>query len=64
MRIHWSYTSGWMLSEDMYTFVQKRMQDLISEASYIAITCDKSTVVDNTSWLCLHVYMIENKARK
>ena len=57
---HWSYTSGWMLSEHMYTFVQKRMQELISEASYLAVTCDETTAVDNSSWLCLHVYVMEN----
>ena len=63
-RAHWSYTSGWMLSEHMYTFVQKRMQELISEASYLAVTCDETTTVDNSSWLCLHVYVMENWGRK
>ena len=59
-RAHWSYTSGWMLSEHMYTFVQKRMQELISEASYLAVTCDETTAVDNSLWLCLQVYVMEN----
>ena len=48
----------------MYMFVQKRMQDQINKASNITITCDESTTVDNNSWLCLHVYVIENWARK
>ena len=63
-RAHWSYTSGWMLYEHMYTFVQKKMQELISEASYLAVTCDETTAVDNSSWLCLHVYVMENWSRK
>ena len=64
LRAYWSYTSGWMLSEHMYTFVQKRMQKLISEASYLAVTCDKTTTVDNSLWLCLHVYIMENWGQK
>ena len=40
------------------------MQDLISKASYIVVACKKSTDVDNNSWLCLHVYVMENWARK
>ena len=40
------------------------MQDLICEAFYIAITCDESTSVDNSSWLGLHVYVMENWAKK
>ena len=61
---HWSYTSGWMLSEHIYTFVQKRMQELISEASYLAVTCDETIAIDNSSWLCLHVYVMENWSQK
>ena len=40
------------------------MQDLICEAFFIAITYDESIVVDNSSWLCLHVYVMENWAKK
>ena len=40
------------------------MLQLIGEASYIAVTCDESTTVDNTSWLCLHVYVMHNWNRK
>ena len=28
------------------------------------MTCDESTAVDNTSWLCLHVYVMQNWSRK
>ena len=42
----------------------KKMQQLIGEASYIAVTCDESTAVDNTSWLCLSVYVMHNWNRK
>ena len=28
------------------------------------MTCDESTAVDNTSWLCLHVYVMQNWNRK
>ena len=40
------------------------MQQLIGDASYIAVTCDESTAMDNTSWLCLHVYVMHNWNRK
>ena len=63
-RAQWSYTSGWMLVEYMYTFVQKKVQDLIKEASYIVVTCDQSTAIDNSLWLCLHVYVMQYWTRK
>ena len=44
--------------------MQKKIQELIGEASYIAVTCDESTAVDNTSWLCLHVYVMQNWSRR
>ena len=37
---------------------------MIGEASDIVVTCDESTAVDNTSWLCLHVYVMHNWSRK
>ena len=40
------------------------MQELISEALYLAVTCDETIVVDNSLWLCLHVYGIENWGQK
>ena len=53
-----------MLSEYTYSFVQKKMQDLMCKASYIVVTCDKSIDVANTSWLCHHAYMMLNWAKK
>ena len=41
----------------------KKMQDLIANASYIVVTCDESTRVDNTSLFFLYVYGMENWAR-
>ena len=40
------------------------MQELISEASYLDVTCDKTTAIDNSLWLCLYVYVMENWDQK
>ena len=53
-----------MLAEHMYSFVLKMMQDLIKEASCIAVTCDEFTTIDNSFWLCLHAYIMQYWTRK
>ena len=37
---------------------------MIAQACYIVVTCDESMAVDNTSWLCLYVYIVHNWGRK
>ena len=39
----------------MYSYVQIKIQNLIAKASYIVVTYDESTTIDNMFWLCLHV---------
>lgn len=62
--MHWSYSSAWMMATHMYDFVKQKMRDLINAASYIAVTCDESTGVDNTSWMAFYVYVMQNWSRK
>ena len=64
--VHLSHTSEWILSKHIYIYIYiyiYKIQQLAGEAHYMGATCDKSTIVDNTSWLCLQVYLMWNWAR-
>lgn len=61
--VYWSYGSGWLTAKHMYDFVKKRIKELINAASFLAMTCDKVSAVDNTSQIVIHLYVMQNWVR-
>jgi hypothetical protein len=43
--------------------VKKRIADLVKAARFIAVTADETNTVDNTSWIVIHVYVMEHWGR-
>ena len=48
---HWSEDSGWLMVAHIYSFVKEKHKSMIQEASFLALTTNESTLVDNTSWI-------------
>ena len=59
-RSHWSEGSGWLMVAHIYSFVKEKHQSMIQEASFLALTADKSTSIDNTSWIAVHLYVVRD----
>lgn len=42
----------------MWDIVFLRFKEMIKAVNYIAFTCDDTTIVDNCSYLCIHIYVM------
>lgn len=59
-RLQWTIGSGWLMGEHIWDFVKKRMSEMIKAASFIALTADETTDIDSTSWIVIHVYIMQH----
>jgi hypothetical protein len=60
---HWSDNAGWTMVEAMYTQVLNKTRTTISAARYIALSCDEVSCIDNSSWISVHAYVVQNWSR-
>lgn len=61
---HWTDSSGWQIAEVMHGEVNQKMQEVLANSKYLAVTCDEVTSIDNASWICIHVYTEQNWTRE
>ena len=59
-RKHWSETSGWEMSEHLHACVLDALKAMVQSAKYISITVDEVTTIDNTTWVGVHIYVMES----
>ena len=60
---HWSDNAGWTMAEAMYAQVLNKTRMTISVARYIALSCDEVSCIDNSSWISVHAYVVQNWSR-
>ena len=60
---HWFENTSWEMSEHLHLCVLSRLRSAVQFARILSISCDEATVVDNTSWIGIHVYAIEGWER-
>ena len=56
---HWTEGSGWKMAESLFNVVQAKTKEIVSTAPYFSITCDEVTILDNQSWINIHIYTIQ-----
>jgi hypothetical protein len=56
---HWTDGAGWLMACHMYDIVMQKYKAMIGAASYIVITADETSVVDNCSYIVIHVYILQ-----
>ena len=61
--IHWTDNSGWKLAEAMDGALLKHLCKLITASPFWSVSLDEATAVDKTSWLCCHLYIIQDFQR-
>ena len=59
-RSHWSINSGWEWASYLAEVVKKNIKSKIKESNLIALSLDEVTAIDNTSCICMHVYIVHN----
>jgi hypothetical protein len=59
-RIHWSDGAGWLLADHMFDLVTKKHRAMLAAASFLSLTADETTAVDNCSYIAIHCYVIKD----
>ncbi|KAH9291551.1 hypothetical protein KI387_043264, partial [Taxus chinensis] len=60
---HWSDTSSWEIAKCLSLVEKEDLKLCVQQAKYISLSLDEVTAVDNTSWICIHVYTFANDIR-
>ena len=59
-RSHWSVNNGWEWESYLADVVKENIKAKIKESNFITLSLDEVTAIDNTSWICMHVYIACN----
>ena len=62
--MHWSVAAAWDMVEGINTVLCREMQGQLQQARFFAVSLDESTAVDNTGYLCCHIYCLDKKWRR
>ena len=57
---HWSINSKQELASCIAQVEIEDVQRKIKDSTFIALSLDEVTAIDNISWVCMHVYTIQN----
>jgi hypothetical protein len=60
---HWSNGAGWLFAFHMYDIVKEKHRAMLATASYISLTADETSAVDNCSYIVIHVYLMQDWIR-
>lgn len=57
---HWSINSGWEWASCNAQVEIEDVQRKIKESTFIALSLDEVMTIDNTLWVYMHVYIVQN----
>jgi len=60
---HWSVSSGWEWATYMSEVIKEDLREIVNRSQFISLSLDEVTVIDNTSWVCIHVYVVDKHVR-
>ncbi|KAH9323967.1 hypothetical protein KI387_043908 [Taxus chinensis] len=60
---HWSESSGWEMAKCLSMIEKEDLKENVKKANFISLSIDEVTAVDNTAWVCIHIYTLENHIR-
>ena len=60
---HWSMTCGWEWAQYLAQVEKDDMKEKIANATFLSLSLDEVTAIDNTSWICMSIYMVNDHIR-
>jgi hypothetical protein len=60
---HWSVTSGWEWAKYLARVEKDDLKEKIANARFLSLSLDEVTAIDNTSWICMSIYMVNGHVR-
>ena len=61
---HWSIYAGWEMASCLGEVEKQNVQERVKESKFISLSLDEVTAVDNTAWVCMHVYTVKDHVRQ
>ena len=58
--LHRCIDSRWIMVEHIYYFVKKREFAMIHTTNFIALSLDEISIIDNTTMIIIHAYMLSD----
>ena len=55
---HWSITSGWEWAKYLAQVEKDDLKENTANNILFSLYLDKVTTIDNTSWVCMSIYMV------
>ena len=60
---HWSMTCGWEWAQYLAQVEKDDLKEHIANATFLSLSLDEVTAIDNTSWICMSIYMVNDHIR-
>ena len=60
---HLSVTSGWEWEKYLAQVEKDDLKEKIANARFFSLSLDEVTSIDNTSWVCMSIYMVNGHIR-
>ena len=61
--LHWSDNTGWLMATYKYDLVKEKHRAMLAIAQFISLTAYETSVVDNLSYIVIHVYLLQDWMR-
>ena len=55
--------SGWELEKYLAQVENDDLKEKIANARFFSLSLDEVTTIDNTSWVCMSIYMVNGHIR-
>ena len=55
--------SGWEWGKYIAQVEKDDMKEKIANATFLSLSLDEVTAIDNTSWICMSIYMVNDHIR-
>ncbi len=55
---HWYDGFGWEMANYMSKQVLKQIQTIVTQASFLSLSVDEVTIVDDQFWISVHAYVM------
>ena len=60
---HWPLLSGWEWGKYLAQVEKDDMKENIANATFLLLSLDEVMAIDNTSWNCMSIYVVNDHIR-
>lgn len=61
---HWFEGSAYQMLKYLAIVEVEYLGEKVKRAQFISLSLEEMIIVDNTSWVCIHLYIVENHSHE